>query len=183
MPDRVFYDRLQDQIRHSRVERLRINVHVHGEPVMKTHVLDLEITPEEFELLLKRHLLRPRVFKRKPQEVAEPSQHLIGRVHVFVKQRRNRVERVEQKVRVKLHLQRLKLGLGDLQLSLRKLRLQSRDLQLLLLMTPVVVDHIADQEDRSVAHKPGRKIEENIGRVQVRYRTDVVIGGDAYPTP
>src|ERR1041384_7653055 len=78
----------------------------------------------------------------KPQKITEPREHLICGFGVFIKQRRNRVERVEQKMRMKLHLQSLKLGLGNLKLRLGELGLQARDLQLLFLMPAIIIDHV-----------------------------------------
>src|SRR5713101_1667472 len=78
-------------------------------------------------------------------------------------------------MRMKLHLERLKLSLGHLQLRLGELGLQPGDLELFFLMTAVVVDHIADQENRSITHEPGRQVEKNVGRVELRDRRELLI--------
>ena len=55
--------------------------------------------------------------ERQPQQIAEPREHGVGGVDVAVHQRRDRVQRVEQEVRVQLPLQRLQLRFGEARLS------------------------------------------------------------------
>ena len=56
-------------------------------------------------------------------------QHLVGGLHVAVHQRRDRVERVEEKVGMQLPLQRLQLRFGEL-------RVEPRGLERALLRLP-----------------------------------------------
>src|ERR1044071_3282298 len=77
-----------------------------------------------------------------------------------------------------LHLELLKLSFGHAQLGFGELRLQARNLQLLFLMTAIVVYRVADQKDRSVAHEPGRKIEQDVRRIELGDRSEVSISRD-----
>ena len=69
---------------------------------------------EELELRLERHFLLADALEREPQEIAQPHQRAIGRFHVAVHQRGDRVQRVEEKVRMELLLQRPELRFGEL---------------------------------------------------------------------
>ena len=72
MPDGVFHERLQDQIRHGRVERRRIDLHFQLEPVAEADLFDRQVAPEELDFLLKRHLLLVTVRQGYSQQFAEP---------------------------------------------------------------------------------------------------------------
>ena len=74
---------------------------------------DFEIALEEGEFLLQTHLLRFAQIERSPKQFAEARDDAIGGFRVIVDQGGYRVERVEQKVRVQLHPQRLQLSLGQ----------------------------------------------------------------------
>ena len=60
------------------------------------------------------------IVERGPQQVAEPGDHAVGQLHILMDQRRNGVERVEQEMRMQLHLQDLQLCLGQFRLQLRR---------------------------------------------------------------
>ena len=81
---------------------------------------------EELELLAQRHFLRARCCERQAQEVAQPGHHPVGRLDVAVEQRGDRVQRVEEEVRLQLDLERLQLGPGELGLQLQGRRSRSR---------------------------------------------------------
>ena len=93
---------------------------------------------QEVDLVLERHLLRADAIERQAQQVAQLRQHLVGGVDVAVHQRRDRVQRVEEEVRVELPLQRFELRLGEPGLQLR-----SRELALLRLAMVVERVHEA----------------------------------------
>ena len=59
------------------------------------------------------------VLERQAQQVAEPHQRAVGGLDVPVHQRRDRVQRVEEEVRVQLLLQRRELRLDQPRLELR----------------------------------------------------------------
>ena len=60
------------------------------------------------------------VLERHPQQVAEPVDHPVGGVDVGAHQAGDRVQRVEQEVRVQLPLQRLQLRLDQAGLEVRR---------------------------------------------------------------
>lgn len=104
---RVLDKRLQQQIRHGGVERLRVNVKLHGQPILKTNLFNFQILAEEFEFLPERHFLRSGAVERVTQQIAEPRQHPIRRLRIRQIEHRNRVQRVEEEMRIELHSQLL----------------------------------------------------------------------------
>lgn len=114
----VFDERLQEEVRHARVARLRFDVDRDAKPVAEPQAHDLDVALEEIELGLERHFLRADVLQRHPQEIAQRGDHRIGAANVLVHERRDRVKRVEQKVRLKLHAQHVKLRLRETGLEL-----------------------------------------------------------------
>ena len=102
MPERVLDDGLEDEVGDGRVERLRFDLHVRREAILKAHAFDFEITAEEFQLLLQGDFLRARVLQSQAEEVAEPCDHAVGALRVRVDERRDGVERVKEKVRARI---------------------------------------------------------------------------------
>jgi len=100
-------------------ERVVVHVELRAEPVLETHLLDVEIAAEKIQLARQRHLRRMALFQRQPQEVAEPRDHQPCLQWIGQRQRRDGVERVEQEVRLQLHAQGLQLGLRQLRFQLR----------------------------------------------------------------
>src|ERR671939_594625 len=135
--DGVLDDGLQDEVRDAHVERFGVNLDARREAVLKTYPLDLQVTMQELHLLIQRDLLRAGVLQRQAQEVAEARDHRAGRLSVLVEQGRDGVERVEEEVRVELHLQSLKL-------RLRELCLKLRGAQLALAVAPVVTEDLIE---------------------------------------
>ena len=88
-----------------------------GEAVLEARLLDREVALQELQLLAQRDVRPPRVLQRDPQEVRELQDHALGRVRLRLQERRDRVQRVEQEVRLELHLQRAELGLRELGLE------------------------------------------------------------------
>ena len=99
------------------------------------------------------HLLRADAVERQAQQVAQPRQHGVGGVDVAVHQRRDRVQRVEEEMRVQLPLQRLQPRLGEPGLQLRR-----RERALLRLA--VVVERVAHADDGPVGHHLPVEVEE-----------------------
>src|SRR5262249_43164825 len=142
-PNGVFDERLQNQVRHLSGHDGGIDVEVHGQSRPQARLFDFEIGLNEVEFLLERDVLAIRAVERGAQQIAEPGNHPVGHFDVLVKERRNGVERVEKKMRMQLHLQNLKLGLGELRLELRRKQLAIPELT-------VVVEHVRQGEDRQV---------------------------------
>ena len=86
--------------------------YAHSETILEARLLDLEVLLQELELLLQRHSGRARSRERHPEQVAQPADHPVGRFRL-VHQRRDRVQRVEEEVRVELRLEGLQAGLAS----------------------------------------------------------------------
>ena len=81
----VFDQRLQQQVRHLRVERFRLDVHLDAQTAAEPRLLDLQVLLQHVELFLERHFLDVRRVQRHPQQIAEAVDHLIGRVRRSVR--------------------------------------------------------------------------------------------------
>ena len=117
--ERVLHQRLQQERRHRRVVQPGRDVPAHLEPVAEAGLLDLQIEPQESQLLLQRRLLPVAVEQRHPQEIGELHDHPSRRGGIVADQHGDRVEGVEEKVRLELRLQGAELGLGQLRLESR----------------------------------------------------------------
>ena len=84
-----------------------MDVQLHGEPVLKTHLFDLQIAFEEGEFLAQRHFLGVGLFQADAQQFAEPGYDSVGVIWILMDQGGDRMERVEEEVRVQLHAQHL----------------------------------------------------------------------------
>src|SRR5262249_398552 len=144
--DRVLHYRLQQQVRHPGVEHAGFYFHLHRQTILKPDALYFKVAPQKLELLVQRNLLSPCTVQREPQKVTQPRQHFLWRGRLLVDQRWNRVQRVKQKVRLELHLERLKLCLGELRRKLRRLQL--------IFTVPAVIGYCrGDQQDQPVHHR------------------------------
>ena len=80
--DGVLDERLQQQVRHQRVERLGIDLDRDAQPAAEPRLLDLEVLLQDVELVLERHLLRARRVERHAQQIAQLIDHHVGGVDV-----------------------------------------------------------------------------------------------------
>ena len=115
------------------------------QPIGEAGLLDVDILLQRIELGAERHLLLPEVLERDAQQIAQLDEHPVRGVDVAVHQRRDRVQRVEQEVRVQLLLQRLELRRNQLGLELR-----GADLALARLA--VVEQRVTEADDGPVGH-------------------------------
>src|SRR5690606_27367467 len=93
------------------------------QPVLKADALDLEIAPEDFKLALERYLLSAGRVESQSQQLAQARNHPPRRLDILLHQRRDRVQGVEEKMRMELHLERDELRLGQLRVELCGARL------------------------------------------------------------
>ena len=92
-------------------DRRRIDVEMRAQPVLEAHLLDLEIELQRLDLLRERDLRGRLVDQRVAQEGGQPRQHRIGALGLLQQhQGRDRVQRVEQEMRVELIAQHRQLG-------------------------------------------------------------------------
>src|SRR5580704_10647833 len=99
MLDGVLNQRLKGQARYIDSEKLRRNVHVHLQAIMKACLFDLQILADKLEFALQRNLVLP-PFEGHAQQVAEADQQMARRIDVFLHQDSDGVKTVEQKVRM-----------------------------------------------------------------------------------
>ena len=107
--DGVLDERLQDQRRHQDVHRGDVDAILDPQPIAEVHLLDVEIRAQVFELLRELDFLDADLAQRDAQQIAQPLDHQVGLFRIAMDQRRDRVQRVEQEVRMQLLLQRLQL--------------------------------------------------------------------------
>src|SRR5690242_7892342 len=80
-------------------EKVRWDVHVNFQPIVKACLFDLQILADELELALQGDLVLP-PFEGHAQQVAEADQQMACRIDVFLHQDSDGVKTVEQKVRM-----------------------------------------------------------------------------------
>src|SRR5205085_862967 len=92
-------------------------------PIAKADLFYHAITANKFRFFLKRDQLPVRMVERETEKVTEPRDHAVSLWRIFQDERRDRMEGVEKKMRMKLHLQSTEPGLGELGLERRLLQL------------------------------------------------------------
>src|SRR5207253_2085372 len=95
--------------RHLRLERVRLDVHPHGQPIAKAGLLNLKITRQKVQFLTQGDFLRARVLQCSPQQIAQTAQDSVSGFDILMHESGNAVQSIKQEVRVQLHLQRLEL--------------------------------------------------------------------------
>ena len=129
----VLDERLQQKGRHGHVVTLVSDLIVHLQPVGEAGALEVDIPFHELDLRGKCDELVFRLLDGRPQEVAEAEQHLERAVMILqTNERGDRVQRIEQEVRLDLELQRV-------QLRARKLGFEARLTELELPRAAVLV--------------------------------------------
>src|ERR1043165_4952183 len=74
--ERVLDERLQDEVRHERVERLLGDAPLRAQASLKTDFHDFNVAVEQLELLAQRHLVGGARVDRASQQLAEARDHL-----------------------------------------------------------------------------------------------------------
>ena len=149
-------------MRHRGVESGGVGGDLDAQPVLETDLLDRQVELQVFELAAQRHLLRLDVVEHRAQQVAQPGEHLLGlRSLLLADQHHDRIERVEQEVRLELHLERAELGLHEPPLKLGGLELQAQRLFLALLIPAVVAQRVLDTQHRPIADDVAVEAEEH----------------------
>ena len=113
-------------------------------------MLDLQVAVEKGQFLAQWDFVLVGALERQAEQIAQARNHAIGGLDVFVHQGGDRVERIEQEMRVELHLQRLKLCLGQP-------LLQFRGAQLALMKFPVIVDRMNHRHDDPIYQQVEKK--------------------------
>ena len=127
--DRIFDQRLQQQRRQPRADRLGFDPEMRPQPVLEAHFLDFEVELQRLDFLRQRDLGGRLVGQRVAQEGRQPREHRIGPLGLLQQhQRRDRIQRVEQEMRVELvaqHRQLRRRRLAFQPLALADLRLRA----------------------------------------------------------
>ena len=91
-----------------------VNVQVHLNRIAESGLHDLEIQIQSFQIGSEWNLGLPRGTQRHTQQIAQAGNHGIGLGNVLVHLRGNHVQRVEEKMRIQLLSQVLKLNFREL---------------------------------------------------------------------
>mmetsp|Transcript_53148 Transcript_53148/g.124463 ORF Transcript_53148/g.124463 Transcript_53148/m.124463 type:complete len:238 (-) Transcript_53148:138-851(-) len=148
MLDGVFHQQLQQHRRHAGARGGRVHLPGHAQALLVVQLLQRDVVAHHGQLVGQRHALLGTVLQRVAQGVGQATEHLAGAGRVFVDQRPQVVQRVEQKVRVDLGPQHL-----ELQLAGRGLGLPLGDLALapaLQCLHPQPDGHPQPQQDGGV---------------------------------
>src|SRR6185503_14084104 len=144
MSQRVFRQRLKNQIRHQRPLCRRIDVELDPETIGKPHLLNSEIQLNEVQLLPQFNFLPRRMLERVTQQIAESDEHIdCCLVLVVTNETGDAVQGVEEKVRMQLHAQRIEL-------RLRELCFKTRRQNLAFAVLAIVVERITDADHTAV---------------------------------
>ena len=115
--DRVLDERLQNQMRHERESSAWLDLQLHRQPLTEARTLDVEVRVEARELFVERHLVLPDALERQSKQRVQLPQHSLGCFGRLVRELRDRVQTVEQEVRLKLKTEELQLRASQLDLE------------------------------------------------------------------
>src|SRR5689334_9774276 len=130
MSKRVFDQRLEDEIRHEGVVERFLGINRDLELALKSYFHDVQIQPQHLQLPRELDLLFVTFTKRVAEEIAESRDHSARAGRVFVDERRDAVQSIEQEMRIELRAQRIQSRVGDLRVELRCFGLELRRLGL-----------------------------------------------------
>src|SRR5207253_1116443 len=110
--------RLEQQRRQSRADRLGLDPEVRPKPVLEPHLLDFEVKLQRLDFLRQRHLGGRLIGQRVAKERRQSREHRVRALGLLEQhQGRDRIQRVEQEVRVELIAQHRQLRAGGLPLE------------------------------------------------------------------
>ena len=104
--DRVFHERLQQHGRNREVKHSWFDIEPHPQALLVPHLLEGEIVVHGAQLVLEGHRLKLARLQRVAQQIGELGDGLAGPVGVLVNQPTQRVERIEDEMRIDLRLER-----------------------------------------------------------------------------
>ena len=139
-------------MRDARIQHGGIDVNRDAQPIAEASLLDRQVRLQNFDLLLDAHFLRVRT-EAHSQQVAQSIDHDVGGVDVASHQAGDRVQGVEQEMRLQLTLQRLQLRLGQP-------RLQPLGVERALLGLVPVRDGVAEPHEREVRRQHPVQLQE-----------------------
>ena len=110
--DAVLDQRLYRQPWHAAGAPRLVDLDRIPQPIAESHPLDLQVVAHHVDLFAERHERRALLIERRSQQRRELHRHALGARRVVVDERGDRVERVEQKVRLNAVLERRQLRFG-----------------------------------------------------------------------
>src|ERR1700733_11558267 len=165
MPDRVLYQRLQQKTRHQRLLRLGIDSEGDHEARTEANLLQGQIFLRHRNLFFQRNLVCVRRLQGSAQQVRQTSDHLRGNPRLVVQhQSRDRIQNVEEKVRLKLVAQ-------GTHLCLARHHLQSLHPSLLFFPSLVVLDAKVEKAPSRQDKATACGVDEDIAPVEGRGST------------
>src|SRR6476469_5913266 len=87
--DRVFHQRLQNKIGDQEVEDLGLNLHLDDQAILEARAFEIQIAPEELQLLRELDSFSVRSFQSQPEKVAESGDHYVGDFKILVQECRD----------------------------------------------------------------------------------------------
>ena len=149
--DCILHNRLQKELWNGCIENLRRRFHAEAQAAAEAHLLNGQVALKELEFLAERNLLPIDIAQRHAQKVTQQRRHLLRGFAVGHLQGGDGVQRVEKEVRVKLHLERGQVGVGQL-------RLQLRGSQLTLLKASVVKEGLGGGDSHGISKHGHQKV-------------------------
>ena len=119
MADGVLHERLQQEGRHGGRARAGLDAERHLESIAEASLLDRDVMIEQLQLLLQRHQRTAFPAERMTQQLAQARDHAVGLLGVLEHERRDRMQRVEEEMRLQLAGQRVEPRLHQLTLEPR----------------------------------------------------------------
>jgi len=109
--DRILDQRLQHEVGHDAVQQVGAGLHRQAQAFAEPRLFDLEVGVQQGQFLGQRMLVAAVVGESGAQEVGHAAEHAVGlAVGLARDQRGDRVQGVEQEVRIDLQAQRAQLG-------------------------------------------------------------------------
>src|SRR5262249_2262117 len=144
--------RLEYQTGDPRLQRFGLDLLLNDEAIGESYALNFQIQIQKLQFPFEGHLVLAGVVQGEPQQFAQSCDHSIRGLGVPVYQSRNRMQSVEEKMGVQLHLQRLEPGPG-------KVDFQPRRLKLSFTIPLVIIECVTNGYNQSIGQKPQRQVE------------------------
>src|SRR4029453_4313365 len=104
--------RLQQQNWNAGLSQVVGHTSAHFQPVAEARPLNVEIARQQLELAVERDLLSGAELQSLPEQVAQARNHVVGLVGVVMHHLGDGIQRVEEEVRLQLHVEQLQLRFG-----------------------------------------------------------------------
>src|ERR1700733_1787251 len=117
MTNSILDECLKNQVWNCAIEYALIDLCLCCEPVTIANALDAEVPVEDRYFLAQRYLLKVCVVEHGSEETAKTQKEILCRVDIFMQKRSDRVQRVEEKVRMKMGLKDGEPSLGEFALQ------------------------------------------------------------------